>query len=423
MKFSLTCLCILIFCAGNIKAQTKANQEFAHFAHTQDSLWNSAYKNRDAKTYETLLAGFTARYNKLAADQKKIFGVYYSNAYYNLACVYSLLNKKQPALDYLEKSVKAGFYDYAHLLTDTDLDNIRNEERFKTQLQISREVSDYPYILRKGAKYNADDQREVPQFTYQASDNPHLVSLRKAFNLDSIAGTGNEVSKIINLLHWVHYLIPHDGNHANPEVLNAMGMIALCKNEGRGLTCRGLATVLNECYLSLGIKSRFVTCLPKDSLHIDLDCHVINMVYVNSLKKWIWIDPTNDAYVMNEKGELLSIEEVRERIINGKPLIVNPDANWNRRQSTLIKNYLYSYMAKNLYILECPVNSEYDLETREQGKKIAYVTLLPLDYFTQSPNKTEDTNTKNGTTFIRYKTNNPAKFWQVPDTDNIVKAK
>ena len=423
MKLRLISLCIIFFCASNLKAQTKADKEFARFAHTQDSLWMKAYKNRDSKTYEMLLSGFTARYNKLPADQQKIFSGYYSGAYYNLCCTYSLLNKKQPALDYLEKSIKAGFYDYAHLLTDTDLDNIRNEERFKTQLQISREISDYPYILRKGAKYNPHDQREVPKFTYQASNNPHLVSLRKAFNLDSIAGTGTEVSKIINLLHWVHYLIPHDGNHANPEVMNAMSMIALCKKDSRGLNCRGLATVLNECYLSLGIKSRFVTCLPKDSLGIDFDCHVINMVYVNSLKKWIWIDPTNDAYVMNEKGELLGIDEVRERIINGKPLIVNPDANWNRRQSTLIQNYLYSYMAKNLYMLECPVNSEYDMETREQGKKISYIALLPLDYFKQSPDKTENTNKQNGTTFIRYKTNNPTTFWQTPETDSIVKTK
>ena len=34
------------------------------------------------------------------------------------------------------------------------------------------------------------------------------------------------------------------------------------------------------------------------------------------MKKWLWIDPTFDAYVMNEKGELLSIEEVRERLIS-----------------------------------------------------------------------------------------------------------
>ena len=269
--------------------------------------------------------------------------------------------------------------------------------------------------LKNASKYNLTEKREIPKFTYQSADNPNLAALRKEFKLDSIVGQGNEVSKILNLLHWIHNLVPHDGNHANPAVMNAMNMIAVCKKENRGLNCRGLATVLNECYLSMGIKSRFVTCLPKDSLGIDNDCHVINMVYSKDLKKWLWIDPTFDAYVMNEKGELLSIEEVRERIINNKPLIINPDANWNHKASVEKEYYLYSYMAKNLYKLQCNLNSEYDAETRGLGKTETNIALLPLEYFKQSPTKSEQEDKKNKTNFINYKTNNPKVFWAIPD--------
>ena len=269
--------------------------------------------------------------------------------------------------------------------------------------------------LKNASKYNLTEKREIPKFTYQSADNPNLAALRKEFKLDSIVGQGNEVSKILNLLHWIHNLVPHDGNHANPAVMNAMNMIAVCKKENRGLNCRGLATVLNECYLSMGIKSRFVTCLPKDSLGIDNDCHVINMVYSKDLKKWLWIDPTFDAYVMNEKGELLSIEEVRERIINNKPLIINPDANWNHKASVEKEYYLYSYMAKNLYKLQCNLNSEYDAETRGLGKTETNIALLPLEYFKQSPTKSEQQDKKNKTNFINYKTNNPKVFWAIPD--------
>ena len=269
--------------------------------------------------------------------------------------------------------------------------------------------------LRKAGKYNFSEKRDLPKFTYQSANNNNLTELRKAFNLDSIAGQGTEVSKILNLMDWVHNLIPHDGNHNNPTVLNAMSMIAECKKDNRGLNCRGLATVLNECYLSMGIKSRFVTCLPKDSLHIDNDCHVINMVYSTELKKWLWIDPTFDTYVMNEKGELLSIEEVRERIINGMPLIISPQANWNHKMSETKEYYLYSYMAKNLYILECPINSEYDTETREPDKNISYMTLIPLDYFKKFLEMGSNTNNQNKTTFVTYRTNNPTTFWAAPD--------
>ena len=82
--------------------------------------------------------------------------------------------------------------------------------------------------------------------------------------------------------------------------------------------------------------------------------------YLTSKNKWIWVNPTNDAYVMDEKGELLSIEEVRKRLIMNKPLIVNPDANWNHITSITKDNYLDIYMAKNLYWIYCPLISEYD---------------------------------------------------------------
>jgi hypothetical protein len=271
-----------------------------------------------------------------------------------------------------------------------------------------------PYLekLKIAHKYDFSDNRFIPKFEYQSMDNPNLVRIRKDLNLDSIAGNGNEVSKILNLLHWVHNIIRHDGSSNNPTLKNAIDLIKVCKTENRGVNCRMMATILNECYLSMGIKSRYITCMPKETKFDD--CHVINMVYSNDLKKWIWIDPTFDAYVMNEKGELLGLSEVRERLINGKTLILNPDANWNKKNSQTKEYYLETYMAKNLYRLETPLVSEYDTETWKSGKEIIYVELLPLDGVEQMPQKNEQTNTKTGVKFVNYKTNNPNLFWTEP---------
>jgi len=402
-------LIALLFVATALQTQAQDNtNDFGKFASQQDQLFVKAYEKRDTVEYNKLLNQFIVKYQALTADEQKNYQGNYYGAYYNLACTYALMKVKPQALDALNTAIKLGYYNYSHMQEDTDLDYIRNEDAFKKMVEPTRRIGDYRYILTNAAAYNLNDNRPFPAFTYQDKNNPNLVALRTGFNLDSIAGTGNDVSKIINLLHWIHNLIPHDGQHGNPEVKNAMSMIAVCKKEGRGLNCRGLSTVLNECYLSLGIPSRFVTCLPKDSLGVDQDCHVINMVYAKSLDKWIWIDPTNDAYVMNEKGELLGIDEVRERVINNKPLIVNPDANWNHKASTLKEAYLYNYMAKNMYMFQCPINSEYDTETWKEGKKVPFVTLIPLDYFRQKPDV-------NDTKFITfYKTNNPTLFWAKP---------
>ncbi|MEH3113771.1 transglutaminase-like domain-containing protein [Pedobacter terrae] len=304
---------------------------------------------------------------------------------------------------------KVGEYNFIILVNGTD--TAMTQVKFDAKAPNRRPIA-YLDTLKKAGKYNLSDRREIPVFTYQSMDNPNLVRIRKDLKLDSVAGKGNELSKIFNLLHWVHNLIRHDGNSDNPTLKNAIELIRVCREQNRGVNCRMLATVLNECYLAMGITSRYITCMPKET-NFD-DCHVINMVYSKDLRKWIWIDPTFDSYVMDEKGNLLGIQEVRERLIKGMPLVLNADANWNRTALQSKEYYLQTYMAKNLYRLETPVISQYDTETWTSGKEVAYVELLPLDGIIQGPQKRESTFQKTGVKFINYKTNNPELFWTTP---------
>jgi Transglutaminase-like superfamily len=275
---------------------------------------------------------------------------------------------------------------------------------------------DYLAILRRAQKYDLTDTKQIPHFTYQSSNDSVLVALRKNFNLDSIAGFGNTTSRLLNLLHWVHNTVGHDGQNASGlKNINANSIIEAARKKNIGVSCGELATALNDCYLAMGFHSRKVYCFPKDSLKTDLDSHVINVVYLSSKNKWIWLDPTNDAYVMDEKGELLSIDEVRERLILNKPLIVNPDANWNHRTSMTKEYYLDNYMAKNLYRVYCPLNSEYDYQTYGRNKTVTFINLLPFDNQNKMPLKAaENYKVELKTTFINYNIYNPTLFWQAP---------
>lgn len=297
---------------------------------------------------------------------------------------------------------KVASYDFIILL------NGKDTARTQIKYQPSRLAQ-----LKKAEKYNYSDNRFVPTFTYQSKDHPNLVKVRKELNLDSIAGKGTELSQIFNLMHWVHNLVRHDGSGYNPTLQNAIDLIKVCKAENRGVNCRMLATILNECYLAMGITSRHITCMPRESKFDD--CHVINMVYSKDLNKWIWMDPTFDAYVMDEKGNLLGVQEVRERLIKGLPLVLNADANWNRINLQSKEEYLEKYMAKNLYRLQTPLVAEYDGETFIRGKKVTYVELLPLDGIEQTPQQKEVNYEKSGVKFIHYKTNNPNLFWTKPE--------
>jgi Transglutaminase-like superfamily len=277
---------------------------------------------------------------------------------------------------------------------------------------------DYLTILRRAAKYNSKDNRRIPAFIYPSSNDSSLVALRQKYKLDYVAGFGNEVSRLINIMHWVHNIVPHDGtvDHGIKNI-NADSIIEFVKKNDVGVACGHLATVLNDCYLAMGWKARKVFCFPKDSLANDPDSHVINIVYCATKGKWLWMDPTNDAYVMDENGELLSIEEVRNRLILKQKLLINPDANWNHRASRTYTDYLAIYMAKNLYLIYSPLNATFDNETMNRQDSIAYIHLLPNDYHKKYPLRTEKIGQNGQTKMIHYHTYNAKWFWQKPEDD------
>ena len=59
---------------------------------------------------------------------------------------------------------------------------------------------------------------------------------------------------------------------------------------------------------------------------------------------------------MHENRELLSVHEVRERVINGKTLILNLDANWNHKESKTKENYIFLHGKK--FIQTCKLHKQ-----------------------------------------------------------------
>ncbi|MES2064826.1 MAG: transglutaminase domain-containing protein [Bacteroidota bacterium] len=413
LKFILSAA-VLLTTNGLFAQTTPPANPFEVYGNQQSQLIQKAYEARDGETGMKLMNEFTVKYNELTPADKRIYKGFVTNNYYNLSCLYSLINNKPKAFEYLDSAVNNGYINYSHLMEDTDFANIKNEPKFKQVAQSLRGVADYKYILQKAEKFNPNDKRVVPAFSYQPATDPNLVAIRKNFKLDEIAGNGNDASKAINILKWVHNTVQHDGQHESGiQLINANEIISKATSKKIGVSCGELATTLNECYLAMGWKSRKVYCFPKDSLNVDYDSHVINVVYLPSLSKWVWMDPTNNAYVMDENKNLLGIAEVRERIIKNQPLFVNDDANWNNREKITKEFYLDNYMAKNLYRVYSPQRNEYNYETRDKDKTITYISLLPLEYFKQSPDKSEDKNKETNFTIERYRTNNADAFWKV----------
>ena len=67
---------------------------------------------------------------------------------YEAACLYSLMGNTEKSLYYLEESLKHGNKSYHHIMTDDDVDNIRNLDAFKALMEkyfpqeVKQEASD-----------------------------------------------------------------------------------------------------------------------------------------------------------------------------------------------------------------------------------------------------------------------------------------
>lgn len=361
---------------------------------------------------DTLLKLWVRNYSVLPDSVKPYFKGWELGMYYNIACYEALQGKKEAALNSFEKCVKLGYSNYNNTIVDTDLEGLRKEKRYIAALQTIRERGDKGYILRQSGAYDRKVNKEIPAFTYQEANSPDLIAFKTKYNLDSVAGKGDEITRMKNLLFWVHNTVRHDGNSNNPPSKNGTDLIEVCKKDNRGINCRMMATILKDAYQAEGFKARMITCLPKDTL--DNDCHVINVVWSDKLNKWIWMDPTFNAYVADRNGKLLSIEEVRAKLHADKlnDLVLNKDANWNNKNKQTKEYYLGYYMSKNLYWLQCSAKSEWNIETRTPDKAIIdYVNLYPGVYNTIKAPKVSNRY------MTSYATNNTQLFWQKPVVD------
>ncbi len=405
--FLSVCICLIAFVI-HAQQQPKEIVDFNTYTNNIENQRQEAQKIKNYPVAEKVIREWISKYNASSATMQKKFMNYQQEMYYNLACYVNLQGRRNEALSDLEKCVSLGYANYSDTKVDTDLESLHSNPRFKAALEKLRERGDMNFILQQSGPYNLQTSKNLPSFTYQAANAPQLVALKKKFNLDSISGNGDEISKFKKLLLWVHNSVQHDGISANPDSKNAVDIIEICKKQNRGVNCRMMATILRDVYQAEGYPTRVVTCMPKDTL--DTDCHVITVVWSKTLNKWVWMDPTFNAYVTDAKGNLLNIEEVRERLVKGgDDLLLNQDANRNNQNKETKEDYLGYYMSKNLYWLYCATKSEWDIETVKPGKPaVEYINLFPGTFTTLHTSGGSVKKTK------RFSTYNPVYFWQKP---------
>lgn len=386
---SINLFLFLLICSSMVKAQDIKNDFIKYSQEMEQALGESLSVKDYRKTIRLLNNWFEKYYQQdevtKANFQKGSIEMLMATCYFNLAEETAKGLKADSTLIYIEKALNYGFIDFNSIKTNTAFEFLSHDQKFNMLIESIKEKGDYLLILKKSGNY-FKSEIEMPKFEYQGLSNINLVKVKEYFNLVSIAGTGDEISMILNLLNWTHGLIRHDGTKSC-YATNAIDIYRFAIENNSGVNCRTLAVFLNECYLALGIKSRFVTCNPQN--YDDLDVHVINHVFSKQLGKWLWIDPTYNLYVTDEKGILLSIFEVREKIINDKEIKINRNASWNNEKSITKEEYIDNYMIKNLYWFQSSSVFGYNTESPDNLKKNARISLYPTGFNREVDQNTE----------------------------------
>ena len=262
---------------------------------------------------------------------------------------------------------------------------------------------DYLSILKNSPNYDYESTEDYPVFMYQDTSDVKLTELRNTYDLKNIAGTGDEWSRIINLFKWVHRTLKHDGGNIYPESENSLGILKYCEDTDRGVNCVMMAIVLNEVYLSMGFKSRLIHGNSKKFV-FNGEWHAFNIVYSNTHGKWVYIDPTFQAYYKDDNGNLLSVAEIREYMRQDKPLHLNVDADYNGNSIT--ENDNLHYLSKNFYRFSCSLNSAFD------SNGIFHTTNTTSSTFCHLDPENEKQNGRSGAE--NYYMSNPDYFWSKP---------
>lgn len=108
------------------------------------------------KQYDEAVKSFTTS-SELGVDRP--------NSLYNVACAYSLSKQNDKAFEYLDKAIAAGFNQFDHARTDSDLANIRSDPRFEKALKPKAPA---PHPDAKPVTFGAADGVKVSAELYPA---------------------------------------------------------------------------------------------------------------------------------------------------------------------------------------------------------------------------------------------------------------
>lgn len=248
-------------------------------------------------------------------------------------------------------------------------------------VDILNNCKSYQYFLKYFNRYNSNDDSCDLQINYFSIFNDKGLDLiSKTINPARITSTTDELTDAFKLMEWTfnHMLYPKVGTYTGAQF--SLDIIEFAKQNKAILNCLCHATVLTELLLAAGYKAKKVFCLSCDVL--PSENHVVVDVYINSIKKWVMLDPTISAYFTDENDIPLSVREIRLRLISDskiKMCYYNRFSNMcidNSSGSTFNEEEYISYLYKDFFrFLVCKTQHSGFIKHHDE-----FIMLVPEGY-------------------------------------------
>lgn len=192
---------------------------------------------------------------------------------------------------------------------------------------------------------------EAIEFVYDFNC-PQYEELLKKYPIKEIAGEGSEFERVLRLIQEYSGRLSHQSDYDNFIEDNALALLAYSLDQPEhGINCRAKGEILNEMCLALGIYSRRVSINPYSS--IDLDSHVVNEIFDTQRNKWIMVDMTTNAYVVDSNDTPLSLLEIRRCGVEGTYYaLVNEDGKFEAGNENGGYTNSLTYYMKNMFFFK-----------------------------------------------------------------------
>ena len=208
-------------------------------------------------------------------------------------------------------------------------------------------------MLKKFKDYSSGSSSWNECYKIADSSDEGLMNLKSKYNLNNLTVNNNEIKQCLMAMDWTFQHLLFKTRAEFNEKLSATNILEFSRKNHKTVNCLCHATVLTEVLLSLGFAARKISCLPIDI--VPFDNHVVTVVFIKSLSKWIMLDPSMACYVTDDEGKILSLSEIRCNLINDKRIYIKtfrrfPTLNMPIKKQLELNHQEYIvYLYKNLF--------------------------------------------------------------------------